>query len=146
MSRFLWLLVAFSVAWPHSGQAAQLVAAASGSCMNLPEHGGTAPDGTLVRLFHWHDTGDQTWTISKGQINSSFGSCLDAQGSAPSEGAQIIIVTCNGRPSQKWTFSNGQIIGLGGKCLDVLGGSTADTTPLILATCSSSASQQWSVQ
>jgi hypothetical protein len=141
----LGLLVAlFTFASP--GQAAQLVGGASGSCVNLPEHGGSAPDGTIVRLFHCHDTSNQVWTVSHGQINSSFGSCLDVQGSAPNDGAQIIIVACNGRPSQKWSISNGQIVGIGGKCLDVLGNGTADTTPLIIATCSASPSQQWSVQ
>jgi hypothetical protein len=131
---------------PDPGHAAQLVGAASGSCVNLPEHGGSAPDGTVVRLFHCHETSNQVWTVSNGQINSSFGSCLDVQGSAPTDGAQIIIVACNGRPSQKWSLSNGHIVGIGGKCLDVLGSGTTDTTPLIIATCSASPSQQWSVQ
>ena len=127
-------------------QAAQFTSVASGSCMNLPEHGGFAPDGTQVRLFHCHDTSNQAWTVSNGQINSSFGSCLDVQGSAPNNGAHVIVVACNGRPSQKWTLSNGQIVGIGGKCIDVQGGSTADTTPLMITTCSSSPSQQWSLQ
>jgi Ricin-type beta-trefoil lectin domain len=139
------LLVALSI-FANPVRAAQLVGGASGSCVNLPEHGGSAPDGTIVRLFHCHDTSNQVWTVSNGQINSSFGSCLDVQGSAPTDGAQIVIVACNGRPSQKWSISNGQIVGIGGKCLDVLGSGTADTTPLILATCSASPSQQWSVQ
>ena len=134
------------LAIPNSGHAAQLVGGASSSCVNLPEHEGTASDGTKVRLFHCHDTSNQVWAISNGQINSSFGSCLDVQGSAPADGAQVIIVTCNGRPSQKWSISNGQIIGIGGKCLDVLGSGTADTTPLILSTCSGAPSQQWSIQ
>ncbi len=143
---FLPALVVAALICAPAGHAAQLVGSASGSCVNLPEHGGTAPDGTPVRLFHCHDTSNQVWTVSNGQINSSFGSCLDVQGSAPTEGAQVIIVTCNGRPSQKWSIANGQIIGIGGKCLDVLGGGSADTTPLIIATCSASPSQQWSVQ
>jgi len=86
-----------------AADAAQLVSAASGSCMNLPEHGGSAPDGTKVRLFQCHDTSNQVWTVSNGQINSSFGGCLDIQGSVPTDGAQVIIVACNGRPSQKWS-------------------------------------------
>jgi Ricin-type beta-trefoil lectin domain len=139
------LLVA-SCIFANPGHAAQLVGGASGSCVNLPEHGGSAPDGTIVRLFHCHDTSNQIWSMANGNINSSFGSCLDVRGSAPTDGAQVIIVTCNGRPSQKWSIANGQIVGIGGKCLDVLGGGTADTTPLIIATCSASPSQQWSVQ
>ena len=147
MDRYcLYAILPALLAVANSGHAAQLVGGASGSCVNLPEHGGSAPDGTMVRLFHCHDTSNQVWTVSNGQINSSFGSCLDVQGSKPVDGAQIIVVTCNGRPSQKWSISNGQIIGLGGKCLDVMGSGTADTTPLILATCSASPSQQWSVQ
>src|ERR1700689_972855 len=148
MNRYMLFSALFIGAGTLAGaaHAAQLVSTASGSCMNLPEHGGSAPDGTKVRLFHCHDTSNQVWTVSNGLINSSFGSCLDVQGSKPVDGAQIIIVTCNGRPSQKWSISNGQIIGIGGKCLDVLGSATADTTPLILATCSASPSQQWSVQ
>jgi hypothetical protein len=137
------VLLCLSASWGH---AAQFTSAASGSCMNLPEHGGLAPDGTQVRLFHCHDTANQIWTVSNGQINSSFGSCLDVQGSAPNNGARVIVVTCNGRPSQKWTLANGQIVGIGGKCVDVQGGNTADTTPLIITACSSSPSQQWSLQ
>jgi hypothetical protein len=129
-----------------SGHAAQFTSAASGSCMNLPEHGGFAPDGTMVHLFHCHDTYNQTWTVSNGQINSSFGSCLDVQGGAPNNGAHVIVVACNGRPSQQWALSNGQITGIGGKCIDVQGGGTADTTPLIITMCSPSPSQQWSLQ
>lgn len=125
---------------------AQLIGGASGSCVNLPEHGGTASDGTPVRLFHCHDTSNQVWSVNNGQINSSFGSCLDVQGSAPTEGAQVIIVACNGRPSQQWSISHGQIIGIGGKCLDVLGSGNADTTPLVIAACTGSPSQQWSIQ
>ena len=139
------LLVALCT-FANPSRAAQLVGAASGSCVNLPEHGGSAPDGTIVRLFHCHDTSNQVWTVSHGQINSSFGSCLDVQGSAATDGAQVIIVACNGRPSQKWSISNGQIVGIAGKCLDVLGSGMADTTPLIIATCSASPSQQWSLQ
>jgi endo-1,4-beta-xylanase len=142
-SVFPW---AFLCLCANTGQAAQFTGAASGSCMNLPEHAGFAPDGTQVRLFHCHDTSNQLWTVSNGQINSSFGSCLDVQGSAPNNGALVIIVACNGRPSQKWTLSNGQIVGIGGKCIDVQGGGAADTTPLIIAACSSSPSQQWSLQ
>jgi hypothetical protein len=128
------------------GHAAQLIGGASGSCVNLPEHGGSAPDGTPVRLFHCHNSSNQVWSVGNGQINSSFGGCMDVEGSAPTEGAQVIIVTCNGRPSQQWSISHGQIIGIGGKCLDVSGSGTADTTPLIIATCTASPSQQWSVQ
>jgi non-reducing end alpha-L-arabinofuranosidase len=148
MTKHFWtlgILVAIT-GFAAPGYGAQLVGGASGSCVNLPEHGGTAPDGTRVRLFHCHDTSNQVWSVTSGQITSSFGSCLDVQGSAPVEGAQVIIVTCNGRPSQKWSIVNGQIIGIGGKCLDVFGSGITDTTPLIIATCSSSPSQQWSVQ
>jgi len=72
--------------------------------------------------------------------------CLDVMGSAPSDGAQVIIVHCNGRASEKWTLANGQIVGIGGKCLDVAGGNAQDHATLIISNCSSSPSQQWSIQ
>jgi hypothetical protein len=148
MNRYSWVvgvLVALA-AFANPVYCAQLIGGASGSCVNLPEHGGTASDGTPVRLFHCHQTSNQVWSVNNGQINSSFGSCLDVQGSAPTEGAQVIIVACNGRPSQQWSISHGQIIGIGGKCLDVLGSGNADTTPLVIAACTGSPSQQWSIQ
>jgi hypothetical protein len=74
------------------------------------------------------------------------GVCLDVMGSAPNDGAQVIIVHCNGRNSEKWTLANGQIVGIGGKCIDVVGGNAQDHAALIIATCTSSPSQQWSVQ
>jgi hypothetical protein len=74
------------------------------------------------------------------------GSCLDVQGSSAVDGAPIIIVACNGRPSQKWSFVNGQIVGVGGKCIDTSGGGSMDHTPVILMACSSAPSQQWYVQ
>ena len=37
-----------SVAFASPGQAAQLVGGASGSCVNLPAHGGNAADGAKV--------------------------------------------------------------------------------------------------
>jgi hypothetical protein len=74
------------------------------------------------------------------------GVCLDVMGSAPTYGAQVIIVQGNGRDSEKWALANGQIVGIGGKCLDVSGGGVQDHAMLIIAACTSSPSQQWSVQ
>jgi hypothetical protein len=142
----VFIALIISMACVNRVEALQLVEAKSGSCMNLPEHGGSAADGTQVRLFHCHDTSNQAWSVSNGQILASFGACLDVQGSAPSEGAHIVIVTCNGHASQKWNITNGQIVGRGGKCVDVQGGSTQDTARLILASCSAAPSQQWTIQ
>src|SRR5208337_5366989 len=72
MNRFLQavgLFAALAIFAIH-GHAAQMIGAASGSCINLPEHQGSAPDGTRVRLFHCHDTPNQVWTVSNGQIMS----------------------------------------------------------------------------
>ena len=146
MDRYCLSAILALLVLANPGHAAQLVGAASGSCVNLPEHGGSAPDGTMVRLFHCHDTSNQVWTVSNGQINSSFGSCLDVQGSKPVDGAQIIIVTCNGRPSQKWSIRDGQIVGFGGKCLTETGGETADQTPLILSVCNANPGQVWTIR
>ena len=84
----------------YSSDAAQFSNAASGSCMHVPEHGGFAVDGTQVRLRHCDGIANQNWTVTNGQIIASFGSCLDIRGSAPDDGARVIVVACNGRPSQ----------------------------------------------
>jgi Ricin-type beta-trefoil lectin domain len=140
------LLIVACLFFTAASRAVQFVGASSGECINLPEHGFTANDGTPVRQLQCRGNPNQQWTINDGQIIANFGSCLDVQGSAPTDGAHIIIVACNGRPSQKWSISNGQIVGIGGKCVDVAGGSTSDTAPLILSTCSAAPSQQWTVQ
>jgi Ricin-type beta-trefoil lectin domain len=67
-------------------------------------------------------------------------------GSASKDGAQVIVVHCNGRDSEKWSLTNGQIVGIGGKCLDVAGGTPQDHAGLIISICSSSSSQQWTLQ
>jgi alpha-galactosidase len=71
---------------------------------------------------------------------------VDVQGSAAADGAPVILVACNGKPSQHWSVSNGQIVGIGGKCLDSMRGGTTDGTPLIIVSCSSSPTQQWTLQ
>jgi hypothetical protein len=136
--------IAISLFLAQAGSAAQLVAANTGECIDVP-HGDTA-DGTPISLFQCHGSPNQQWTLSHGQITGIGGSCLDILGSLPVDGAQIIIVACNGRSSQNWSIAHGQIIGSGGKCIDTSGGATVDHTPLILASCASAPSQQWSVQ
>jgi hypothetical protein len=138
------VLLAISLSFVLAAHAAQLVAANSGECIDVP-HGNTA-DGTPISLFQCHGSPNQLWTLSHGQITGIGGSCLDIMGSLATDGAQIIIVACNGRSSQNWSIAHGQIIGSGGKCIDTSGGATVDHTPLILASCSSAPSQQWSVQ
>lgn len=78
----------------NPGRAAQLVGGASGSCVNLPEHGGTAPDGTPVRLFQCH---------SNGQIIGIGGKCLDVSGGGTADTTPLIIAPCSASPSQQWS-------------------------------------------
>ena len=125
-----------------------LVNSSTNECMNVPYHG-YPQDGTPVRLLQCMGRENQYWSFTKtGQITGVGGSCLDVQGSEPVDGASIVFVTCNGRPSQNWTSSNplgGQIVGMGGKCIDVAGGNPADYAPLVLVPCNGSVSQQWSL-
>jgi hypothetical protein len=55
--------------------------------------------------------------------------CIDIPRQQTVDGAQVIIVHCNGRSSEKWTLANGQIVGIGGKCLDVAGGARKTMRP-----------------
>jgi hypothetical protein len=83
----------------------------------------------------------QGWVISE-----NFGSCIDVQGSAPIDGAPIILVNCSGTFSQQWSIRDGQIVGLGSKCVIGTGGISADQTPLILLPCNANPRQLWTIR
>ena len=70
------LLVALTVGWTRT-EAAQIVIANSVECIDIPHQQTT--DGTPM------------------SITAMSGVCLDVMGSAPNDGAQIIIVRCNDR-------------------------------------------------
>jgi hypothetical protein len=111
-------------------------------CMNVEWHGYPVA-GTALRVKPCDPWRNQQWILDKGQITGVGGFCVDVQGSAASDGAQVIYVPCSGGPSQQWTAVNGTILGIGGKCLDVGGAAPANWTPLVIATCTGSPSQQW---
>ena len=86
------ILTAAALMWAGVSQAAQIAGTTSGECIDIPH--GVAADGTQINQFHCHGTPNEQWTLSNGQISGLGGSCLDVMGSAPTEGAQIIIVAC----------------------------------------------------
>jgi hypothetical protein len=126
------------------GGAAQILGGTDSQCITVPQHGGDAPDGTLIRIVECRNQSNQQWIISHGQISGFAGKCLDVQGSAAQDGALVVAVSCSGAMSQQWTLANGQFVGIGGKCISVATGPTF-RAPLILSTCSTSPAQQWSV-
>ncbi len=127
-------------ATPH-----QITAGPTNQCINVENHG--YPEaGTPLKMKPCDPWKNQQWVLNKNTtITGVGGFCVDVQGSAPTEGAAIIYVPCDGRPSQNWSTANGTITGIGGKCIDISGGEPSVAAPLILATCNGSSSQQWAI-
>jgi Ricin-type beta-trefoil lectin domain len=123
----------------------QISAGPTNQCINVVNHG--YPEaGTPLRVKPCDPWQNQQWTLNKNAtITGVGGFCVDVQGSAPTEGAAILYVPCDGRSSQNWAAVNGTLTGIGGKCIDIGGGEPATGAPLILATCNGSPSQQWIV-
>jgi hypothetical protein len=123
----------------------QITAGPTNQCINVENHG--YPEaGTPLKMKPCDPWKNQQWTLNKNATITGVGDfCVDVQGSAPTDGAAIIYVPCNGRSSQNWSAANGTITGIGGKCIDIGGGEPSMAAPLILATCNGSPSQQWVV-
>jgi hypothetical protein len=123
----------------------QITAGPTNQCMNVENHG--YPEaGTPLRVKPCDPWKNQQWTMNRnGTITGVGDFCVDVQGSAATEGAAILYVPCDGRPSQQWSVNNGAIVGIGGKCIDIKGGEPSTWSPLILATCNGAPSQQWQV-
>jgi Ricin-type beta-trefoil lectin domain len=123
----------------------QITAGASNQCINVENHG-YPQAGTPLKMKPCDPWQNQQWTLNKnGTITGVGGFCVDVQGSAPTEGAAIVYVPCDGRSSQNWASVNGTMTGVGGKCIDIGGGEPSTLAPLILSTCNGSPSQQWVV-
>jgi dienelactone hydrolase len=127
--------------------AGQIVAAASGRCLDVP--GATTAQGTQLQIWDCHGGINQTWArTSAGQLTVYSGTdqrCLDASGQGRTNGTPVIIWACNGQVNQQWTVNaNGTVTGVqSGLCLDVSGAGTANGTKVQLWTCTGASNQQW---
>ena len=83
---------------------------------------------------------------SDGTIRA-LGKCMDIKNSSTSNGARIVLFTCNGSPSQQWVFTPARDIvnPQANKCLDVLDALTYDGVPLQIWECNGGAHQKWYV-
>ncbi|WP_202638458.1 ricin-type beta-trefoil lectin domain protein [Bailinhaonella thermotolerans] len=134
--------------WTHDGARLRPESAPS-LCATLP---GTARaladrlvlaacDGTDQRqVFRWETRKALTYTQLK-----LGGRCLDAPGSGPASGANLVLYPCDGGADQFWAFNpvSGQLHNLAdpGMCADVEGGVMAQGTPVQVATCASAVGQ-----
>ena len=147
MTRLTFVLISLlsiAVSLASCATSRQISSGNTNMCMNVEWHGYPVA-GTPLRVKPCDPWQNQQWSLDKGQITGVGGFCLDVQGGAASEGAQVVYVPCTGGPSQNWTVANGTIVGIGGTCLDIGGGAPPNWSPLIIATCSGSPGQQWAV-
>ncbi|MER6394990.1 TIM-barrel domain-containing protein [Kitasatospora sp. NPDC001603] len=115
---------------------AELVNAASSSCVDLP--GSASTPGTQPALYGCHGGPNQRWTFQpNGTLTGLGGSCLDG-------GAAVAAVqTCNGSSGQQWQLGGAGTVTNGGRCLTPVGAATASGTKLELATCNGTGAQRW---
>lgn len=146
MIKYIWALpLLILVAHGITGCATprQITSGNSNMCINVVNHGSPQPGAPVIMKVcdPWRN---QQWSFSgNGPFTGVGGFCLDVQGSAPTNGAQVIYTPCSGSPSQNWTAGNGTIVGIGGKCLDIGGGNPTQGAPLVINDCNGSPSQQW---
>ena len=76
-------------------------------------------------------------------ISSSAGRCIDVHGGQSTDGAPLMVWSCNGLARQKWTFVNHTIRGLGGKCMDVALSSHDSGAVIQLWNCNGSEAQHF---
>jgi hypothetical protein len=129
-----------------TGQAAPIVGAQSGRCVDVP--GATTTNGTQVQLWDCNGATNQSWTYTSAKQLTVYGTkCLDASGQGTSPGTAVIIWDCNGQANQQWNLnSNGTVTGVqSGLCLDANGAGTANGTKIIIWTCNGQSNQQWSL-
>jgi hypothetical protein len=145
MKTFSWLLallLSMLVSLTSCVTSRQISSGNTNMCMNVENHGYPVA-GTPLRVKPCDPWKNQQWNLNNGQITGVGGFCVDVQGSAANDGAQVIYVPCNGGPSQHWTVANGAIVGIGGKCIDIGAAAPANWTPLVIATCTGSPGQFW---
>src|ERR1700685_21827 len=83
----------------------QISSGNTNQCMNVEWHGYPVA-GTPLRVKPCDPWRNQQWIFNKGQITGVGGFCVDVQGSAAAQGAPVLYVPCDGRPSQNWTVAN----------------------------------------
>jgi len=82
-----------------------------------------------------------------GQVRGvASGRCLDVPGASTTNGTQIIVWDCNGRPNQQWTYTVGKQLNVyGNKCLDAYQNGTSNGTKVVIYDCNSGTNQQWTL-
>ena len=135
-----------SIGDPVAPSGRQLVGAASGRCVDVPN--GNTANGTQVQLWDCDGRPTQSWTYTSGKQLMSGGKCLDAYGKGTTNDTKVVVWDCNNQANQQWNVnSNGTVTGVQSNlCLDASGRGTANGTKLILWSCSGQANQQWSLR
>lgn len=129
---------------PPSG--GQIVGAASGRCLDVPNSSQT--NGTQVQLWDCLDRAGQKWTrTAAGELRVYGNKCLDAEASGTSPGTRVVIWDCHGGQNQQWSINaNGTITSArSGLCLDAYNAGTGNGTQVVLWNCNGGANQRWTL-
>ena len=131
---------------PAAPPGAELVAAASGRCADVPGFSTTA--GTQLDIWDCNAGGNQTWDYTTTNELSVYGDmCMQAGTTSTTPGSPVDLESCTGATNQQWTVNptTGTITSAADSslCLDTTAEATTDGTLLTVATCSGSTSQSW---
>ncbi|MGR6974984.1 poly(ethylene terephthalate) hydrolase family protein [Streptomyces cynarae] len=130
---------------PPSG--GQIVGAASGRCLDVPDSSQT--NGTQVQLWDCLDRVGQKWTrTAAGELRVYGNKCLDAEASGTSPGTRVVIWDCHGGQNQQWNVNaNGTITSArSGLCLDAYNAGVGNGTQVVLWNCNGGANQRWALR
>jgi hypothetical protein len=114
-----------------------------GKCMD--DNGNSSALRAKVQIWTCYNDASQQWAYSHGELKHG-NLCLNAQGGG-SNGAHMILWTCNGAPNEVWTrTSSGEyVLGASGPCLDDPAYSTKNGTQLDVYACHNGANQRWTL-
>lgn len=132
------------------GQAAMLVSASSGRCLDV--YGNQNAPGTKLEIWDCNGGSNQRWAASSaGELRVYDGTrCLGAAGGSLAWGTRAELQPCDGSAAQKWTLNaDGTVTtpSQPGICLDVTGGNlpsgNVNGVQLEVYGCNGGANQRW---
>ncbi|MEU0609169.1 poly(ethylene terephthalate) hydrolase family protein [Streptomyces griseorubiginosus] len=132
---------------PPPATGGQVVGAASGRCLDVPNSSQT--NGAQLQLWDCLDQPSQKWArTDAGELRVYGNKCLDAEASGTSPGTRAVIWDCHGGQNQRWNVnSNGTVTSAqSGLCLDANNAGTANGTQVVLWTCNGGSNQRWTLR
>jgi Ricin-type beta-trefoil lectin domain len=124
-------------------QTRSIISFASSRCIDVTN--GQSVSGSRLQIWDCSGANWQQWSFYSDGTIRSLGKCMAVAGNSTTDGARIVLATCDGSASQKFTLNgNYDLVNqVANKCVDVTNQQTANGTPLQLWDCSGTSNQKW---